>query len=241
VPVAGVRRHREIRLKRCIKYGYTRKVNTPEVTMNPLYHRAQYLLSAPSLSDAPPDAGYEVAFAGRSNAGKSSALNVIAQQQRLARTSKTPGRTQMLNFFLIDAQRRFVDLPGYGYAKVPEAMQRNWRKAMESYLQERTSLKGVFLLMDVRHPLTEFDWQMIEWCRYCGRPIHIVVTKSDKLGRGAGKGVLLQVRQALRVKYPDLPVSLQLFSALTRQGIDEAHGVLDNWLAVPRGPDEPTR
>ncbi|MDD5036207.1 MAG: ribosome biogenesis GTP-binding protein YihA/YsxC [Methylococcaceae bacterium] len=198
--------------------------------MNPFYHRAHYLTSALQLKDAPPDQGFEAAFAGRSNAGKSSAINAIVQQKALARTSKTPGRTQLLNFFELDDQRRLVDLPGYGYAKVPQAVQNHWGKALETYLRERQSLQGVFLLMDIRHPLTEFDWQMIEWCRHCELPLHIALTKADKLSRGAAKATLHKVQATLKRESRGLEVSLQLFSAPERQGVDEAHAVLDQWL-----------
>lgn len=202
--------------------------------MNPIYHRTHYLLSALRAEDSPPDAGYEVAFAGRSNAGKSSAINTIAQQKALARISKTPGRTQMLNFFVVDEERRLVDLPGYGYAKVPDAIQKNWRRAMENYFQERRSLRGVFLVMDIRHALTDFDWQMIQWCRHCSLPLHIALTKADKLSRGAANTTLLQVQTQLRRDAADMNISLQLFSALAKQGIEQAHAVLDLWLEVPR-------
>jgi len=198
--------------------------------MNHLYFRTRYLISALKLSDTPPDQGFEAAFAGRSNAGKSSAINAICRQKTLARTSKTPGRTQMLNFFEVDEQRRLVDLPGYGYAKVPDAMQKNWRKSMETYLLERQSLAGVFLLMDIRHPLTDFDWQMITWCSYHKRPLHIALTKADKLGRGAARGTLLKVGGELHSRIPDIPITLQLFSVLQGVGVEEAHDLLDTWL-----------
>ncbi len=200
--------------------------------MNPLYHQAQFLLSALQLKDAPPDIGYEIAFAGRSNAGKSSAINVITNQNSLARTSKTPGRTQMLNFFTLDDSHRFVDLPGYGYAKVPEAVQKSWGKAMEIYLEKRESLRGVFILMDIRHPLTKFDWQMIEWCGHCNLPLHIALTKADKLSRGAARGTLQKVEATLKRELGETDISLQLFSAPSRLGIDEAHALLDRWLEV---------
>jgi GTP-binding protein len=198
--------------------------------MNPLYHQARFLLSALQLKDAPQDQGFEVAFAGRSNAGKSSAINIIVGQKSLARTSKTPGRTQMLNFFTLDEQRRLVDLPGYGYAKVPEGMQKNWSKAMEIYLKDRQCLRGVFLVMDIRHPLTDFDWQMIQWCRHCRLPLHIALTKADKLSRGAAKGTLLKVQAQLKREAADMAITLQLFSTLDRVGIEEAHTALDHWL-----------
>jgi GTP-binding protein len=173
----------------------------------------------------PPDQGCEVAFAGRSNAGKSSAINTLTNQNSLARTSKTPGRTQMLNFFAINDRNRFVDLPGYGYAKVPEAVKQQWYDLMESYLTSRHSLCGIILVMDVRHPLTDFDWQMIDWCQHRNLPLHVLLTKSDKLTYGAAKNTLLQVTKEL--KEVNFPLTVQLFSALKKSGIDEVHQALD--------------
>lgn len=196
--------------------------------MNPLYHQAKFTLSAPDLKSAPADTGREVAFAGRSNAGKSSALNTLTRQKSLARTSKTPGRTQLLNFFNLNEQQRFVDLPGYGYAKVPEKVKRQWHALMETYLHERQSLYGIILVMDIRHPLTEFDWQMIEWCGYSKKPLHILLTKADKLNHGAAKNTLFKVQRELQEQ--ELSVSLQLFSALKRNGIDDIHQLLDGWF-----------
>ncbi|MGH8499975.1 MAG: ribosome biogenesis GTP-binding protein YihA/YsxC, partial [Methylococcales bacterium] len=141
--------------------------------MNNLYRNANFILSAPNIKLAPPDAGAEVAFAGRSNAGKSSAINAITSQSTLARTSKTPGRTQQLVFFEIDKQRRFVDLPGYGYAKAPKLVQTQWRQTMEQYFEKRKSLCGIFLIMDIRHPMMPFDHRMIDWCGYCGTSLHV--------------------------------------------------------------------
>lgn len=198
--------------------------------MNPIYHRAKFINSAPRLQDAPPDQGREIAFAGRSNAGKSSAINTLVQQNALARVSKTPGRTQLLNFFQIDEQRKLVDLPGYGYAKVPEAIKKDWGKMMETYLSQRQALYGIVLVMDIRHPLTDFDWQMIEWCQHGNLRIHIILTKADKLNFGAAKNTLLQVQREL--SHLEIPVSLQLFSALKRMGIDEIHEVLDQWFEM---------
>ena len=191
------------------------------------------MTSAPNVDDAPPDEGFEVAFAGRSNAGKSSAINVITQQKALARVSKTPGRTQMLNFFRVDDQRRLVDLPGYGYAQVPEAIQKNWRQALEGYFSERRSLRGVFLVMDIRHPLTPFDYRMIEWCRHCELPLHIALTKADKLSRGAALQTRRTVEAELKAQ-PGLHFSLQIFSALKRIGLEDAWAVLDRWLEMSR-------
>jgi len=196
--------------------------------MNPVYHQAKFMLSASQLSEAPEDMGKEIAFAGRSNAGKSSAINTLTRQHALARISKTPGRTQLLNFFEIDEQNRFVDLPGYGYAKVPLDVKKKWHKMMENYLQKRTALCGIVLVMDVRHPLTEFDMQMIEWCEYTRLPLHILLTKADKLNYGAAKNTLLKVQRELEDS--DATVSLQLFSSLKKKGIDDVHQVLDAWF-----------
>jgi GTP-binding protein len=198
--------------------------------MNPVYHQATFMLSASQLSEAPEDKGKEIAFAGRSNAGKSSAINTLTRQRSLARISKTPGRTQLLNFFEIDDQRKFVDLPGYGYAKVPLEVKKKWHKMMENYLQKRTALCGIVLVMDVRHPLTEFDMQMIEWCEYTKLPLHILLTKADKLNYGAAKNTLFKVKREL--EDINITVSLQLFSSLKKKGIDDVHQVLDEWFEL---------
>ncbi|MET0069381.1 MAG: ribosome biogenesis GTP-binding protein YihA/YsxC [Candidatus Thiodiazotropha sp.] len=197
--------------------------------MNPFYHRARFLKSAARLSQSPADSGFEVAFAGRSNAGKSSALNVLCGQKSLARTSKTPGRTQLLNFFSLDEQRRLVDLPGYGYAKVAESIKREWQKTLAHYIEYRQCLRGMVLLMDIRHPLTEFDRQMLDWNTHHGLPTHILLTKADKLKSGAGKNTLLQVKKALS---GHRDITLQRFSALKKEGIDECHRVLDIWFEL---------
>jgi GTP-binding protein len=198
--------------------------------MNPVYHQAKFINSAPRLQDAPPDQGMEIAFAGRSNAGKSSAINTLVQQNALARVSKTPGRTQLLNFFAIDEQRKLVDLPGYGYAKVPLAIKNDWQKMMESYLKNRQALCGIVLVMDIRHPLTEFDWQMVEWCEHSKLPLHILLTKADKLKFGAAKNTLLKVQKELG--NTSIVVTLQLFSALNKTGIDDIHQMLDEWFGL---------
>ncbi|MES9877904.1 MAG: ribosome biogenesis GTP-binding protein YihA/YsxC [Candidatus Sedimenticola sp. PURPLELP] len=198
--------------------------------MNPFYHQAKFLISAARLDQSPPDEGIEVAFAGRSNAGKSSAINTLCQQRNLARTSKTPGRTQLLNFFALDEQRRLVDLPGYGYAKVAEKIKLQWQKELAAYLEQRQSLRGVVLLMDVRHPLKEFDSQMLEWSAGIGLPVHILLTKADKLKHGAASKALLQVKKAV-APFGD-QVTVQLFSSLKRQGVDQAHATLDGWFEI---------
>ena len=194
------------------------------------YSLARFLTSAPTLARCPEDSGVEVAFAGRSNAGKSSAINTITQQKALARTSKTPGRTQLINVFSLgeDSERRLVDLPGYGYAKVPEKVKLEWQRHLAEYLQKRASLKGLVLVMDVRHPLTEFDLALLDVADERDLPVHILLTKADKLKQGAAKNALQQVRSRLR-EWEDL-VSVQLFSALKRQGVDELAARLDTWL-----------
>lgn len=198
--------------------------------MNPMYHQAKFINSAPRLQDAPPDQGMEIAFAGRSNAGKSSAINTLVQQNALARVSKTPGRTQLLNFFEIDTERKLVDLPGYGYAKVPVAVKRDWQKMMENYLKNRKALCGIVLVMDIRHPMTEFDWQMVEWCEHTNLPLHILLTKADKLKFGAAKNTLLAVQREL--SQASITVTLQLFSALNKTGVDDIHEMLDEWFGL---------
>ncbi len=202
--------------------------------MNPLYHQARFLKSANRLDQLPPDTGLEVAFAGRSNAGKSSALNAITGQKSLARTSKTPGRTQLINLFPISDAMALVDLPGYGYAKVPEKIRAHWRQVMPDYLSRRKALRGVMLIMDIRHPLRDFDRQMLQWTGESGLPVHVLLSKADKLKRGAAMQALLAVRRELEKHYPGATV--QLFSAPNRQGVDEAHAVLDQWFGVREIP-----
>jgi GTP-binding protein len=194
----------------------------------PNYRGARYLTSAAKLAQCPPDTGWEVAFAGRSNAGKSSAINSLTHNKKLAKTSKTPGRTQLLNFFELSASQRLVDLPGYGFAKVPLAVKREWTKQLENYLQKRRSLRGLILLMDVRHPLQPFDQQMLDWALAASMPVHILLTKADKLKRGAASSALLQVRTHLEPQQE--LASVQLFSALKHDGHKELIAVLDAWL-----------
>ena len=194
------------------------------------FRQAQFTTSVPSADLAPPDEGAEVAFAGRSNAGKSSALNALTGQGSLARTSKTPGRTQQINFFALHDGLRLVDLPGYGYAKVPQAMKQRWQEHLADYLQRRDSLRGLVLLMDCRHPLTDYDQAMLRWCADAGLPVHILLTKSDKLKRGPAANSLLAVRKRLPEIHPD--ASVQLFSALKKTGVDEAREVIARWLST---------
>jgi GTP-binding protein len=193
-----------------------------------LCQQATFLISAAKVDQCPPDVGHEVAFAGRSNAGKSSALNTLTHAS-LARTSKTPGRTQLLNFFQLDEQRRLVDLPGYGYAKVPIPLKLHWQKHLEAYLSSRESLRGLILMMDIRHPLTDFDRLMLDWSNASGMPLHILLTKADKLAFGAAKNALLKVQRDIHQHWGDT-FSIQLFSAPKRLGVDEALAVLAQWM-----------
>jgi GTP-binding protein len=194
----------------------------------PSYRRAEFLTSASKLSQCPPDDGWEVAFAGRSNAGKSSAINSLTGNKKMAKTSKTPGRTQLINFFQLTESQRLVDLPGYGYAKVPLAVKREWTKQLENYLQKRQSLRGLILLMDVRRPMQPFDQQMLTWALEASMPVHILLTKADKLKRGPASSALLKVRSELQ-PYSEL-ASVQLFSATKHSGHQELVKVLDAWL-----------
>lgn len=198
--------------------------------MNKLYRQATFLLSAPSLRQAPADEGLEVAFAGRSNAGKSSAINTLTDIKSLARTSKTPGRTQQLNFFTLDEQRRLVDLPGYGYAKVPEATKKKWQQYMTEYLIKRQSLQGLVLVMDIRHPMSDYDREMLTLCHHANLPVHILLTKADKLSKGPANSTLHTV--ARDIKKMGIAASLQIFSSHLKTGIDDIHQVLDEWLQV---------
>lgn len=176
-----------------------------------------------------PSSQVEVAFAGRSNAGKSSAINALAQRHRLAFVSKTPGRTQQINFFSLGDERFLVDLPGYGYAKVPRGMRNEWELLISGYLQLRPQLRGLIVVMDIRHPMKPLDRQLLGWFEGTGRPAHILLTKADKLGRQPAIEQLRNTTKILAVDYPD--VSVQLFSAETRIGIDEAEAVLNRWYA----------
>jgi GTP-binding protein len=196
--------------------------------MNSRYHSARFFTSVRNFSQMPPDEGLEVAFAGRSNAGKSSALNALTNRKSLARTSKTPGRTQMINFFQVEPGRCLVDLPGYGYAKVAARLRRHWQCLLEDYLKDRGALRGLVLLMDVRHPLTELDRQILVWCEARHLATHALLTKADKLKRGAALATLHEVRKHLSQPYGH--VSVQLFSAISLVGCDEAKSKLDEWL-----------
>ena len=202
---------------------------SPDSQIN--YASARFLTSAKTLQQCPSDEGAEIAFAGRSNAGKSSAINRLARQRKLARTSKTPGRTQLINFFEIgDGSNRLVDLPGYGFAKVPQAIKQEWQQNLSEYLNLRKSLKGCVLLMDIRHPLQEFDRNFIAWTNASELPLHALLTKSDKLKRGAAKNTLMKVQNEIKGLGLDEFSSIQLFSSANGDGLDQLEKALSMWL-----------
>jgi len=205
------------------------------------YPQVRFLTSASEAAQFPPDAGGEVAVAGRSNAGKSSAINAIVQRKGLARTSKTPGATRLVNFFELEAGQRLVDLPGYGFAAVAGSMREHWGRLIEAYFRRRGSLRGVIVVMDVRHPLKDQDWDMLALARSRSLPAHLLLTKADKLGRGARLAACTAVR-----RQAGEGVTVQLFSALSGEGVAEARSALKRLLAArpeketPVGPADPT-
>lgn len=198
-----------------------------------LFQNASFYISAHKLSDLPPAQGVEIAFAGRSNAGKSSALNTLANHNRLAFVSKQPGRTQLINFFSLnpdgDNNQFLVDLPGYGYAKVPESVRNHWQSVLSSYLTERESLFGLVLVMDSRRPLTPLDRQMLDWFCPSGKPVHVLLTKSDKLSRNEANQTLFRTRKELTQSWGE-NVTVQLFSSLKKQGVEETEKMIGPWL-----------
>lgn len=210
-----------------------------------LFQEAQFFISADKLSDLPPPLGIEIAFAGRSNSGKSSAINTLTNRNRLAFVSKTPGRTQLINYFSLGNDRFLVDLPGYGYAEVPEKVRLHWQSVLSRYLMERESLGGLVLIMDIRRPLTPLDRQMLDWFLPTGKPVHILLTKTDKLSKQQATAALRSTREELDCNFPNCTV--QLFSTPKRIGIEEAEKVMATWLtpaseeaAQPSAPiDEP--
>ncbi|MFO7859525.1 MAG: ribosome biogenesis GTP-binding protein YihA/YsxC [Ectothiorhodospiraceae bacterium] len=202
--------------------------------MSDRYNAARFLKSAHTLGQLPPDTGAEVAFAGRSNAGKSSALNAITGRRQLARISKTPGRTQLINVFPLDDERALIDLPGYGYARVPARIKAHWDRVLPAYLESRSALRGLMLIMDARHPLKAFDTQMLAWCQHAGLPVHVLLNKADKLKSGAAKRTLETVHATIARDFPEAGV--QLFSSTRGTGVAEAHQVLDAWLTLPPTP-----
>lgn len=199
----------------------------------PNYQQAKYLKSALENKDLPDDQGIEVAFIGRSNAGKSSALNTLTGIKSLARTSNTPGRTQMLNFFTLDENRMLVDLPGYGYAKVPASIKERWHRHVNRYLTDREALKGLVVIADVRHPLKTMDEQVINWAVQCDLPVHVLLTKRDKLNNHQAGKALQDTRNHLKKLLGDGGFSIQLFSAVDRSGLDELKTVLNDWFCSP--------
>ncbi len=203
------------------------------------YHVTHFVTSAPDIRHLPADSGIEVAFAGRSNAGKSSALNALTNQKNLARTSKTPGRTQLINLFEVVEGKRLVDLPGYGYAEVPEEMKRKWQRALGEYLQMRNALKGLVVLMDIRHPLKDLDQQMIQWAVESQIPVLVLLTKADKLASGARKAQLNMVREASLAFMGD--VQVEVFSSLKKIGVDKLRHKLDLWFSELAPAEEETQ
>ncbi|MEN9433274.1 MAG: hypothetical protein RLZZ422_863 [Pseudomonadota bacterium] len=196
--------------------------------MNHYFQQAHFTQSATTAKTLPPEAGFEVAFAGRSNSGKSSSLNRICSQRSLARTSKTPGRTQLINFFALPQGEYLVDLPGYGYAKVPEKLKLEWQSFINDYLTKRKTLKGLVIVMDIRHPLTEHDGMLLEWANSRNLPVHILLNKSDKLSRGAVMNELLAVQKKLETYAGKITV--QAFSAQTGLGVEIVWNQLEVWL-----------
>lgn len=194
-----------------------------------IYTKTRFMQSAAKFTQCPKWEGVEIAFAGRSNAGKSSALNSLTEQNKLARTSKTPGRTQLINFFQVgDTPYRLVDLPGYGFAKVPKHIKIEWQKQLGAYLDKRDCLRGLVLVMDIRHPMTEFDQMMVDWARESEMPLHILLTKADKLKRGPASATMLQVKKSV-ADMGDM-VSVQMFSSLKGDGVKELRKRLTQWF-----------
>jgi len=204
---------------------------TPDNPFTLDYRKATFLGSAARLDQCPADSGCEVAFAGRSNAGKSSAINCLTSNKKLARTSKTPGRTQLINFFDLGEDLRLVDLPGYGYAKVPLAVKRDWQKHLDEYLNQRRCLRGLILVMDSRHPLKEFDQMMIQWAGEARLPLHALLTKADKLKRGPALSAQQEVTRYMHNLSSNL--SCQLFSAVKKTGLNELQTQLESWFIDP--------
>lgn len=196
------------------------------------FTKATFSTSAPDIRHLKDDEGIEVAFAGRSNAGKSSALNALTRQKNLARTSKTPGRTQMINVFELDEERRLIDLPGYGFAQVPLAMKKKWQQSLGEYLQKRKSLKGLVVLMDIRHPFKDLDQDLIYWAVDAGIPVLAVLTKSDKLKSGKRKEQLMMAEEAALAFMGD--VTVQTFSALSKQGLPELESMIMKWFSLDK-------
>ena len=193
------------------------------------YQNTHFITSAPDIRHLPTDEGIEIAFAGRSNAGKSSSLNRLTNQKSLAKTSKTPGRTQLINLFKVTEGCHIVDLPGYGFAQVPLEMKKKWQQSLGEYLQKRQCLKGLVVLMDIRHPMKDLDQQLIVWAVECGIPVQVLLTKADKLKSGARKAQILKIRSDAKEFGGD--VSVDGFSSLSGIGVDILRAKLDAWFA----------
>ncbi|MDO3388085.1 ribosome biogenesis GTP-binding protein YihA/YsxC [Gilvimarinus sp. SDUM040013] len=191
---------------------------------------ASFTQSAPSIRECPPEQGLEVAFAGRSNAGKSSAINTLTNNKKLARTSKTPGRTQLINFFDLSDTTRLVDLPGYGFAKVSRQLKEQWQENLSEYLHERKCLAGLVVVMDIRHPMQEYDTLVINWAIEVAMPVHVLLTKADKLKKGPAQATLLQVRKSFKEAGVNDLVTVQTFSSLKNAGLDQLKQTLSGWL-----------
>lgn len=201
-----------------------------------IFQHTTFYTTINHLQDLPPPNGVEIAFAGRSNSGKSSVINTLANRNRLAFVSKTPGRTQHINFFKLGNRHFLVDLPGYGYAKVPTEIRQHWENLLSTYLQTRKPLYGMVLIMDVRHPLTLLDQRMLDWFTPTGKPVHVLLTKADKLTREQAGKILQNVLESLRETYPQC--SVQLFSSTSKKGVKEAYAVLGNWLKLDPDPTQ---
>ena len=231
------RSRRKIRLLLWFRYNRRKALTDGDDRFDYLnYQQPHFVMSAPDIRHLPSDTGIEVAFAGRSNAGKSSALNTLTNQKSLARTSKTPGRTQLINLFEVADGKRLVDLPGYGYAEVPEEMKRKWQRALGEYLEKRQSLQGLVVLMDIRHPLKDLDQQMIEWAVDSNIAVLVLLTKADKLASGARKAQLNMVREAVLASNGD--VLVETFSSLKKQGVDKLRQKLDTWFSEMQPVEE---
>lgn len=202
------------------------------------FSHAKFEISAPDISHLPHDNGIEVAFAGRSNAGKSSALNTLTRQKNLARTSKTPGRTQMINVFELAEDQRLIDLPGYGFAQVPLQMKKKWQKALGEYLQKRKSLKGLVVLMDIRHPFKDLDQELIHWAVSSDLPVLALLTKADKLKSGKRKAQLMMATEAAMAFGGD--VQVEAFSSLNKIGLEKLENKLFNWFGLAEKKDPTT-
>ena len=199
-------------------------------SINHYYRQARFLISAAAPKQFPKGESIEVAFVGRSNAGKSSSINTLCDNKGLAKISRTPGRTRLVNYFEMDEKRRLVDLPGYGFAKVPKPIKEEWQKLMGQYLEQKDVLRGLIVIMDIRHPLKDFDLQMLDWCEHFNIPAHVLLTKADKLKRGPQQATLLKCRKFL--KEEGYEATIQTFSSLKKTGLDELVTKLNGWMEL---------